>query len=165
MMHQGVRKQAIDMQHQFEIDEIGLYNAIKQVKKGCSVCQACHLDNQNVRGKALWTPIPNQPMESVAMDVFSMSEVHIRKEVFDCVLVCADQHRGYVVAVLARKKRLVAKEVAVMIIRHWLAVFGVPRTNCRDHGPKFTDGWFKAMCSLMGIRHVKKVAYLSRSNG
>ena len=40
MMHQGVKKQALGMQHRFEIDEIGLYNAIKQVKKGCSVCQA-----------------------------------------------------------------------------------------------------------------------------
>ena len=40
MMHPGVRKQAIDLQRGFKIDEIGLYNAIKQVKKGCSVCQA-----------------------------------------------------------------------------------------------------------------------------
>ena len=40
MMHPGVKKQAIDMQRRFEIDEIGLHNAIKQVKKGCSVCQA-----------------------------------------------------------------------------------------------------------------------------
>ena len=31
-------------------------------------------------GKAQWTPVPDQPMESVAMDVFSMPEVHIGKE-------------------------------------------------------------------------------------
>ena len=118
MMHPGTKKQALDMQSRFEIDRIGLYNAIKQVKKGCSICQACNLDNPNVRGEAQWTPIPDQPMESVAMDVFSMPHVHIRKEVFDCVVVCVDRHSGYVVAVPARQKGLLAKEVTVMMIRH-----------------------------------------------
>ena len=52
-----------------------------------------------------------------------------------------------------------------MIICRWLTVFGVPCTICSDRGPQFTGGWFKVMCSLMGIRHAKIVAYLSRSNG
>ena len=52
-----------------------------------------------------------------------------------------------------------------MMICHWLTVFDIPRTICSDRGPQFTGGWFKAMCSLMGIRHAKSVAYLSRSNG
>ena len=99
------------------------------------------------------------------MDVFSMPEVHIGKETFDCVVLCVDRHSGYVVAIPARKKGLLAKEVAVMMIRHWLTVFDIPRTICSDRGPQFTGGWFKAMCSLMGIRHAKSVAYLSRSNG
>ena len=99
------------------------------------------------------------------MDVFSMPEVHIGKETFDCVVLCVDRHSGYVVAVPARKKGLLAKEVAVMMIRHWLTVFDIPRTICSDRGPQFTGGWFKAMCSLMGIRHAKSVAYLRRSNG
>ena len=67
MMHPGVKKQALDMQRRFEIDQIGLYTAIKKVRKGCSVCQACNPDNQNVKGEAQWTPVPDQPMESVAM--------------------------------------------------------------------------------------------------
>ena len=45
MMYPGVRKQARDMQPRLESDEIGVYSAIKQVKKGCSVCQACNPDN------------------------------------------------------------------------------------------------------------------------
>ena len=165
MLHPGVKKQALDMQRRFEIDHIVLYTAIKKVRKGCSVCQACNPDNRNVKGEPQWTPVPDQPMESVAMDVFSMPEVHIGKETFDCVVLCVDRHSGYVVAVPARKKGLLAKEVAVMMIRHWLTVFDIPRTICSDRGPQFTGGWFKAMCSLMGIRHAKSVAYLSRSNG
>ena len=165
MMPQGGKKQALDMQRWFEIDQISLYSPIKKVRKGCSVCQACNPDNRNIKGEARWTPVPDQPMESAAMDVFSMPEVHIGKETFDCVVRCADCHSGYVVAVPASKKGLLAKEVAVMMIRHWLTVFDIPRNICSDRGPQFTGGWFKAMCTLMGIRHAKSVAYLSRSNG
>ena len=35
IMLPGVRKQALDMQRRFEIDQIGLHNAIKKVRKGC----------------------------------------------------------------------------------------------------------------------------------
>ena len=38
-----------------------------------------------------------------------------------------------------------------MMVSHWLAIFGIPRTICSDCGPQFTGGSFKAMCSLMGI--------------
>ena len=165
MMHPGVRKQALDIQRRFEVDQISLYNAIKKVRKGCSVCQACNPENRNVKGEVKWTLVPDQPMESVAMDVFSMPEVHIGKATFDCVVLCVDRHSGYVVDVLACKKGLLAKEVAVMMIRHWLTVFDILRTICSDRGPQFSGGWFKAMCSLTGIRHAKSVAYLSRSNG
>ena len=165
MMHPGVRKQALNMQRRFEMDQIGSYNAIKKVRKGCSVCQACNPDNRNVQGEAQGTPVPEQPMESLAMDVFSMPEVHIGKETFDCLVLCVDRHSGYVVAVPARKEGLLAKEVAVMMIRHWLTVFDIPRTICSDRGPQFSGGWFKAMSSLMGIRQAKSVAYLSRSSG
>ena len=67
MMHPGVKKQALDMQRRLEIDQISLYSAIKKVRKDCSVCQACNLDNRNIKGEAQWTPVPDQPMESVAI--------------------------------------------------------------------------------------------------
>ena len=51
------------------------------------------------------------------------------------------------------------------MICHWLTVFGVPRTICSDRGHQFTGGCLKAMCSSMGTRHAKNLAYLSPSNG
>ena len=51
-------------------------------------------------------PTPDQPMGSMAMDVFSMPEVHIGEEVLDGVIRCVDRHSGYIVAVPARKKGL-----------------------------------------------------------
>ena len=135
MMHPGAKKQALDMERRFEIDDIGLYSAIKRVKKGSLVCQACNPDNRNVRGEARCTPIPDQRMESVVMDIFSIPEVHIGKEVFDCVVLCVDRHSGYIVAVPAHKKRLLANKVAVMMIHHGLTIFSAPRTTCRTVEP------------------------------
>ena len=90
------------------------------------------------------------------MDVFSMPEVHIRKEGLDCALLCVDRDSGYIVVVQERKKGLLAKEVAVMMIRHCLTVFGVFRTIYSKRGPQSTGGWFKATCSLVGMRHAKR---------
>ena len=132
MMHPGVKKQALDMQRRFEIDQICLYNAKKKVSRGCSVCQACNPDNRNVKGEAQWTPVPDQPMESVAINVFSMPEVHIGKETFDCGVFLCGRPQWLRAAVAARKRGLLAKEVAVMMIRHWLTVFDIPRTICSD---------------------------------
>ena len=138
MMHPGAKKQALDMERRFENDDIGLYNAIERVKNGSLVCQACNPDNRNVRGEARCTLIPDQRMESVVMDILSMPEVHIGIEVFDCVVLCVDRLCGYIVAVPAHKKGLLANELAVMMIHHGLTIFSAPRTTCSDHGAQFT---------------------------
>ena len=77
------------------------------------------------------------------------------------MVVCVDRHIGYIVAVAARKKELLAKEVAVMMVRHRPAVFAIPRTVYSNRRPQFTSGWVKAIYSLMGVRHAKSVVYLS----
>ena len=92
-------------------------------------------------------------------------QFEVRRYFFNCVVLCVDRHSGYVAAVPARKKGLLAKEVAVMMFRYRLTVFGVPCTVCNNRGFRFTGGWFKAMCSVMWIHHAKSVAYPSRSNG
>ena len=43
----------------------------------------------------------------------SLRDMHIGKDVFNCVVLCVDRHSSYVVAVLVGKKGLLAKEVAV----------------------------------------------------
>ena len=92
MLHPGLKKQALDMQRWFKMDEIGLYNAVKQVKKAWLFCQVCSHHNRNVKGEAQWSPISDQPIESVAIDFFSVCEVHSRNEVLDCMVPSVDRH-------------------------------------------------------------------------
>ena len=57
-------------------------------------------------------------MESVALDVFSIPEVHIGREVVSCVVLCVDRQGGYIAAAQAHKRGVTAREVAVMMVRH-----------------------------------------------
>ena len=115
-------------------------------------------------------------MRSVAMDVFAMPQVTVEGETYDCVILAVDRRCGYIVAVPGKKSKkkdkkdkhgvgLQAKIVANAMIRHGLTIFDVPAVICTDRGSQFVGTWFKTMCTHMGIRHVKTVAYHSRSNG
>ena len=91
---------------------------LNKVKSHCKVCAACSPVNYSLAGDQQWTPIPDRPMESVSMDVFSMPEVEVGKDTYDCVVIVVDCHSGYLVAVPAKKKGLTAKEVAEKMIKH-----------------------------------------------
>ena len=47
---------------------------------------------------------------------------------FDCAPFSMDLHNGCIVAIPARNKGLIAKEVVVIMACHWLTVFGIPLT-------------------------------------
>ena len=104
-------------------------------------------------------------MAGVAIDKFAMPPVRHGKEVYDCVIPCVARHIGYLVAVPARDRGLTAEAVARQMIRHWLIVFGTPKAIHSDNGGHFTAASFRTMCRLMGMRHVRTVAYHSLSNG
>ena len=46
---------------------------------------------------------------------------------FNCVVLRVDRHSGYILAVPGREEGLLARELAVMMVRHCLTVFGLPR--------------------------------------
>ena len=87
------------------------------------------------------------------------------EEVFDCVVVCVDHCSGYILAVPARKKGSLAKDVAVMMVNHSLTGLGIPRSTYSDHGIQFKSRWFEGMCSVMAMRQAKGLPYLRQSNG
>ena len=140
MMHPGVNKMKQDMERRFLLPVNDLKGYLKGITKACPVCQACNPPNQDHSGVQKWTPIPDTPMESVSMDIFSMPLIKVGKETFDAVVLVVDRHSGYLVAVPVHKTGLCAKTVAVTMIRHWLTVFGVPTSISSDRGPQFTGG-------------------------
>ena len=105
----------------------GARGLLNKVKSHCQVCAACNPANYSLAGDQQWTLIPDRPMESVSIDVFSMPEVKVGKDTYDCVVIVVDCYPGYLAAVLAKKKGLTAKEVAEKMIKHWLTILTSPR--------------------------------------
>ena len=141
LMHPSAAGQWKDMEPRFPFPH-GARELLNKVKSHCQVCAACNPANGSLAGDQQWRPIPDRPMESVGMDVFSMPQVKVGKDKYDCVVIVVDRHSGYLVAVPAKKKGLGAKEVADKMIKHWLMIFDISATFCSDNTLQFTGGWF-----------------------
>ena len=175
LMHPGRDKMQQDLEWCFQFPP-GYYAILDKYCNHCAVCWATKSPNHSTAGNPVYTPIPQGPMQSVAIDVFAMPEVTVDGETYDCVILALDRHSGYIVAVPGKKSKkkdkkdkhgvdLQAKTVANAMISHWLTIFDVPAVICSDRGSQFVGTWFKTMCKHLGIRHAKTVAYHSRSNG
>ena len=175
LMHPGRDKMQQDLEWRFKFPP-GYYALLDKYCSDCAVCRATKSPNHSTAGNPVYTAISEAPMRSVAMDVFTMPEVTVEGERYDCVILAVDRHSGYIVAVPGKKSKkkdkkdkhgvgLQAETVPNAMIRHWLTIFDVPAVICSDRGSQFVGTWFKTMCKHMGIRHAKTVAYHSRSNG
>ena len=82
---------------------------LSKVKRHCKVCAPCNPANYSLAGHQKWTQIPDRPMESVSIDVFSIPELEVGKDTYDCVVIDVDHLTGYLVAVPARKRGLSAE--------------------------------------------------------
>ena len=70
----------------------GARELLNKVKSDYQVCAACNLANYSLAGDQHWTPILDRPTESVSMDVFSMPEVKVGKDTYDCVVIVIARH-------------------------------------------------------------------------
>ena len=175
LMHPGREKLQKDSESRFSFPP-GYHAVFNRYCKACAVCRATKHPNRSTAGNPVYRAIPESPMRSISTDVFAMPDVTLEGEVFDCVILEVDRHRGYIVAVPGTKSKkkdkedkhgagLQAKTVAQAMIRHWSRVFDVPAVICSNRGTHFVGAWCRTMCKYMGVRHAKTVAYHSRLNG
>ena len=82
----------------------GAWELLNNVKSHCEVCAACNPANYSLAGNQHPTPIRYGPMASLGMDAFSMPDVLVAKDTYDCILIVVDRHPGYLFAVRPRKR-------------------------------------------------------------
>jgi len=162
--HAGIEKMLQDLKARFIIPDVE--NLVKQVKRGCQVCQSCDHLNRSKHGEWQRYPVPKQPMTSISMDIVSMpSAVDFNKQEVDAALVVIDRFSGWIEAWPVKKKGCTAKHAALLWYHHWINVFGPPTEVITDLGPHFAAAWFKTLCGLKGIFHARAISYHSQSNG
>ena len=98
------------------------------------------------------TPIPPRFMASVALDIVSMPDAEWEGEVFDCFLLCIDQHSSWCVARPSQKSGLTAEKAARLLLDSSWGEMAIPAVVTSDQGPQFASQWWETMCARMGIR-------------
>ena len=156
-LHAGATKLRQSLQACFVIPQ--LKDICKKVGAHCPMRQAQNPADYKAPGDSKFYPIHEHPFQSVCIDVFSMPALTVKElgnkgstsTPFDAVLMCVDEHSGYIVAAPTTKEGLTGQRAAELLYRNWFTVFGPPRELISDKGSAFMSSWFKTFCHLQGV--------------
>ena len=81
-------------------------------------------------------------------------------------LLCVDRHTGWIIAIPSKKSGFTAEKAIKAMYSKWMDMGGgIPSVITSDLGSHFIGGWFRALCSQMGIRQAFSQAYRAQANG
>ena len=103
-------------------------------------------------------------MDSVAVDLFSMTEVEFEGEIYDTIFLCVCRASGYILAEPCRDKWLTAEKVGKMMYRKW-EDFGIPTVVTADGGQHFAYSWWQTLCAEFGVKAAWCQPYHHQGNG
>ena len=150
----------------------GLYKAVELQCKTCPSCPIYTHDNKRRQGYMTPMPIPMEPMDSIALDVFHYLSTSHDGEVYDRMLLCVCRLSGYLIRIPIPQPRhedkdegLTGKRAAQLIMERWVHRFGAPREICSDRWPQFVSQYFQTLCSKIGARSTMCLAGRHQGNG
>ena len=118
---------------------VKLMELIREVNRGCVVCQTHAYPNFQVHGPMEATPVCPGLGVSLSVDLFKMPEVESRTGKFDCMLLCVDRMSGWMMVTPHLMKGLTAEIAARDMVERWWQPFGVPSVVTSDQGPQFAE--------------------------
>ena len=117
-------------------------------------------------------PIPMEPVDSIALDVFHYPSTSHDGEVYDQMLLCVCRLSGYLIAIPTPKPRhedkdegLKGKGAAHLIMERCVDRLGAPGEICSDRGPQFVSQYFQTLCSRIGARSTTCLGGRHQGNG
>ena len=166
----SVEKQWKEINHGVEGE--GLYKAVELQCQTCPSCAIRTHDTKRKQGYMTPMPIPMEPMDSIALDVFHYPSSSHDGEVYDRMLLCVCRLSGYLIAIPIPKLRhedkdegLTGRRAAHLVMERWVDRFGAPREICSDRGPQFVSQYFQTLCSKIGARSTMCLAGRHQGNG
>ena len=116
-------------------------------------------DTKRKQGYMTPMPIPMEPMDSIALDVFHHPSTCHDGEMYDRMLLCVCRLSSYLIAIPIPKRRHEDKDegptgrrAAYLVMERWVEMFEAPREICSDCGPQFVSQYFVTLCSKIGAR-------------
>ena len=150
----------------------GLYKAVELQCQTCPSCAIHTHDTKRKQGYMTNTPIPMEPMDSIALDVFHYPSTSNDGEVYDRMLLCVCRLSGYLIAIPLPKPRhedkdegLTGRGAAHLVMERWVDRFRAPRAICSNRGPQFVSQYFQTLCSKIAARSTMCLAGRPQGNG
>ena len=147
----------------------------KAVELQCQTCPSCAIhthDTKRKQGYVTPMPIPIQPMDSIALDVFHYPSTSHDGEVYDRMLLFVCRLSSYLIAIPIPKPRhedkdegLTGKRAAHLVMERLVDRFRAPREICSDRGPHFVSQCFQILCSKICARSTMCLAGRHQGNG
>ena len=102
-------------------------------------------------------PLPMEPVDSIALDVFHYPSSSHDGEVNDRMLLFVCRLSGCLIAIPNPKPRhedkdegLLGKGAAHLVMERWVDRFGARGKICSDRRPQFVSQYFQTLCSKIG---------------
>ena len=166
----SVEKHRKEINHAVEVE--GLYKAVELQCQTCPSCAFHTHDTKRKQGYMTPMPIPMEPMDCIALDVFHYPSTSHDGEVYDRMLLCVCRLFGYLIANPIPKPRhedkdggLTGKRATHLMRECWVDSFGAPREICSNRGPQFVSQYFPTLCSKIGARSTMCLAGKHQGNG
>eukprot|EP00116_Pleurobrachia_bachei_P001258 sb/3461520/ len=136
-------------------DEIKLYVA------ACVTCQRSKATNRPLKAP-LKPQVYHHFNQCIQIDHLEPSKQRTPRG-HVALLTIVDMYSGYLVCIPVRSTS--ANHTIQVIMKHWIARFGVPLQISHDQGSGFESRLFKDICKVFGIRNVRSTPWKSSTQG
>ena len=137
------------------------------VSKWTKACEACQKAKVHVHTKSLLErlPAPSKRFSHIHIDL--VGPLNPACEGKNVLLTVIDRWTGWPDAfpMTMHGDAANAKACAKVLIRRWIAMWGVPDVITSDRGPQFVSDMWIEMCQLMGIARNATTSYHPQHNG
>ena len=137
------------------------------VSKWTKACEACQKAKVHVHTKSLLErlPAPSKRFSHIHIDL--VGPLNPACEGKNILLTVIDRWTGWPDAfpMTMHGDAANAKACAKVLIRRWIAMWGVPDVITSDRGPQFVSDLWIEMCQLMGIARNATTSYYPQHNG
>ena len=139
-----------------------LDNDCRAFVKGCIMCQRNKASNRKYAGPLQQHHIAAQKWEQVSMDF--ITHLPCTKSKHDMIMVVVDT-LSKMTHFLQCKMTDTAQDIAALYLKEVFRLHGWPKTLITDRDSKFTDAFFRSLCSQLHIRQAMSSAHHPETDG
>ena len=101
------------------------------------------------------------PLDSVAIDILGP----LLKSAGGYIFMLVISERFTKLSQVVPLKRIIAYDVAVAFVKHWMFKYGAPATLLSDNGSQFVAHFFRRVCNILQVHNVFTTTYHPQTNG